>query len=282
MSHDILIYWIGLSKEKFRELSLEVPRLKNSNKGDLALAAYLLKLRSGYTDEAISTLINVPRRTLTRLMGKARKILEEDFIPRHLGITHITRAEISARNLLIPNALFGGENRQPIVIMDGTYLYIQKSSNYMYQKNTYSLHKYKNLMKPFIIVCSDGYIVDVLGPYPATTSDANIMIQEFNDESKPLRQYFQPGDVFILDRGFRDSVSMLQNINYSVHTPVSREEGENQLSTAAANKSRTVTMCRWVVEAVNGIFKQSYKLLKHEYFNRASKHAMTDFVLLQH
>lgn len=75
-----------------------------------------------------------------------------------------------------------------------TYLYVQKSSNYMYQKDTYSLHKYRNLMKPFIIECCDWYIVDVVGPYPATTSDANIMSNEFSDETKPLRQYFQPGD----------------------------------------------------------------------------------------
>lgn len=69
----------------------------------------------------------------------------------------------------------------------------------MYQKDTYSLHKYRNLMKPLLMVCCDGYIIDVLGLYPATTSDANIIINEFNEETKPLRRYFQAGDVFILD-----------------------------------------------------------------------------------
>lgn len=188
----------------------------------------------------------------------------------------ISRAEIALRNLTIPNGLFGGEGK-PIVIMDGTYLYVQKSSNYMYQKNTYSLHKYRNLMKPFIICCSDGYSVDVLGPFPATTSDAQVIQNAFNDDSKPLRQYFLAGDVFILDRGFRDCVPLLEQNNYSVHVSASREEGESQLSTHAANQSRIVTICRWVVEAVNGIFKQSYRLLRREFFNRASKHAMTNF-----
>lgn len=211
-----------------------------------------------------------------RLMNEARTILNDDFVPRNLGINHISRTEIAQRNLLIPNGLFGGEGK-PIIIMDGTYLYVQKSSNYMYQKDTYSLHKYRNLMKPFVIVCTDGYIIDVLGPYPATSSDANIILNEFNNESKPLRQYFQPGDVFILDRGFRDCVPLLEELQYSIHVPASREEGETQLSTQAANQSRTVTICRWVVEAINGIFKMSYKLLRHEFFNRASKHAMTDF-----
>lgn len=36
-------------------------------------------------------------------------------------------------------------------------------------------------------------------------------------------------------------------------------------------------MCRWIVEAVNGIFKMSYKIFRSEFFNTASTHAMTDF-----
>lgn len=105
--------------------------------------------------------------------------------------------------------------------MDGTYVYIEKSSNYSYQKKTYSLHKYRNLVKAFLIVCCDGHIIDVLGPYPATTSDANILIHEFNEPNAPLRQYFKEGDVFILDRGFRDCIPLLKSLNYSVYYPLS-------------------------------------------------------------
>lgn len=61
---------------------------------------------------------------------------------------------------MIPNELFGGADRNPIIILDGTYLYVQKSYNYLYQKDTYSLHKYRNLIKLFMMVCSDGYIID--------------------------------------------------------------------------------------------------------------------------
>ncbi|XP_045781575.1 uncharacterized protein LOC123878448 [Maniola jurtina] len=279
MSEDFVHFWVGLTKSQFRQLIFDVPSLRNMQKGSIALAAYLVKLRTGDSDERLATLFNMPRTTLLRYMNKARNALKQDFVTRNLGINNITRAEIAARNLLIPNGLFCAEDRKPIVIMDGTYLYVQKSSNYMYQKDTYSLHKYRNLMKPFIIVCCDGYIVDVIGPYPATTSDANIMSNEFSDETKPLRQYFQPGDIFILDRGFRDCLPLLEQNNYSVHTPASLQEGENQLSTLAANQSRMVTICRWVVEAVNSIFKQSFKLLRHEFFNVASRHAMTDFTV---
>lgn len=277
MTDDLVHYWIGLSKDQFINLKAQLPRLSEMRNGSLALTAYLIKLRTGDSDERISTLLNIARSTLSRLMSKARDILNQDFVPGNLGIGHITREEIAERNLIIPNGLFGGNGRNPIIIIDGTYLYVQKSSNYLYQKNTYSLHKYRNLMKPFLMVCTDGYIIDVLGPYPATTSDANIMQHEFSNESNTLRQYFHAGDVFILDRGFRDCVPLLQSCNYSTHMPASLQEGETQLSTLAANKSRSVTICRWVVECVNGIFKHSFKIFRQEFFNLASKHAIIDF-----
>nr|XP_049693359.1 uncharacterized protein LOC110382585 [Helicoverpa armigera] len=65
----------------------------------------------------------MPRSTLENLMSKARELLQQDFVPMHLGLSHMMRAEIANRNLLIPNGLFGGINengeRLPIVIVDG-------------------------------------------------------------------------------------------------------------------------------------------------------------------
>lgn len=277
MPEHIIHYYLGLTKAQYQQILSEVPRLSNKHRGSFALAAYLMKLRTGDSDERMSALLQVPRSTLERLMNMAREILNQDFVPRNLGINHISRAEIAQRNLMIPNGLYGGEERRPIIIADGTYIYIEKSSNYLYQKKTYSLHKYRNLVKPFLLVCSDGYIIDILGPYPATTSDAHIINNEFSNESSSLRQYFQTGDVFILDRGFRDSLALLEHCGYHVHVPLSPEVGESQLTTRAANTSRAVTMCRWVVEVVNGIFKTAFKIFRQNYFNRASTHVMIDF-----
>lgn len=55
------------------------------------------------------------------------------------------------------------------------------------------------------------------------------------------------------------------------------DAGEMQLSTMKANKTRMVTMCRWVVEVVNGQFKRDYKIFRGEYFNNLTRHAMDDF-----
>lgn len=281
IDENIMWYWLGRSKDQFREIEANLPDFLNKS---TALGAYLMKLRTGDSFERLSTILNIPKTTLIKLINKVRELMVNHFVPLHLGLQHMTREDIARRNLYIPDSLFGNpgsdiSNRKAIVIMDGTYIYVEKSSNYSYQKKTYSLHKYRNLVKPFIVVCCDGYILDVMGPYPATKSDADILKEEFSEPSKPMRQYLREGDVIILDRGFRDCIPLLENLDYSVHYPLSLEQGEFQLSTEKANESRKVTLCRWVVEVVNGRFKRDFKLLRQEYFNKASKHLMKDFLV---
>lgn len=173
---NLFFYWVGRSKQDFIALVNEVPRIQDTHRGILGLGTLLMKLRTGESDDRISKLIGVPRRTLERLMNKVRELLVQDFVPSHLGLSHISRENLLQHNLLLPNGIYYNDNNeQVILICDGTYIYINKSSNYMFQKDTYSLHKYRNLLKPFLIVVCDGYIVDCVGPYKATTSDADIM-----------------------------------------------------------------------------------------------------------
>ncbi|KAF9816543.1 hypothetical protein SFRURICE_010702 [Spodoptera frugiperda] len=105
--------------------------------------------------------------------------LKEHFVPMHLGLTHTNVQNVASRNRTIPEGLFGDSSmasdvKPAIVICDGTYVYVQSSSNYKYQKQTYSLHKYANLVKPFLITCCDGYILECTGPYEATKNDSTI------------------------------------------------------------------------------------------------------------
>ena len=76
MSDELCHYWVGLSKEQFGQLYLELPGIENIRQSKFALAAYLTKLRTGDSDQRISTLLNVPRTTIINLMGKARDIIE--------------------------------------------------------------------------------------------------------------------------------------------------------------------------------------------------------------
>ncbi|KAL0850182.1 hypothetical protein ABMA28_012054 [Loxostege sticticalis] len=279
ISEPVFKYWTGVTKSQFMAILNEIPILsENSNHPRTALGLYLLKSRTGDSHDRIASLFQISKSSLGRLLAKARDALKTQFVPLHLGTNHISRNDLMSRNLLIPEGLFGDAlNRRAIIICDGTYVYLQKSSNYFFQKKSYSLHKYRNLVKPFLLVTTDGHILEVYGPYPATTSDSDIIKGLLQNENGELRRYFQPNDVFILDRGFRDSVPFLESLGYRVHKPESLEEGETQLSTIKANKSRCVTLCRWVVEVVNGRFKRDYKLFRSDFFNLAATHLMDDF-----
>ncbi|CAK1587666.1 unnamed protein product [Parnassius mnemosyne] len=274
---NVFKYWTGLTKENYLIILNQISPALGCKFQKTALGAYLIKIRTGDSHERISSLLGISKTELVRLLQRAREALTSLFVPHHLGLNHITRDDLISRNLLIPEGLFGNrEERKPIVICDGTYIYLQKSSNYFFQKKTYSLHKYRNLVKPFLLVATDGYILDIFGPYPAIDSDASIMKALFQNENGDLRLFFMENDIFILDRGFRDAISFLEELGYVIHKPLNCEEGEAQLSTINANKSRCVTLCRWVVEVVNGRLKRDFKLFRQDHFNAAATHLMDD------
>ena len=59
----------------------------------------------------------------------------------------------------------------------------------------------------------------------------------------------------MVDRGFRDSVSVMQALGLDVAMPSFLDE-RRQLSADEANHSRCITKIRWVVEAANPRIKQ--------------------------
>lgn len=190
-------YWLGLNAVQFYELMINISQLHNEvPDASVALCIYLSKLRSGDSNERLGGLFNMPRSTLERYMNKVRDIMTLHLVPHYLGLSHMTVQEVSATNTVIPEGFYGNlampaETKPAITICDATYIYVQSSSNYLFQKQTYSLHKYINLVKPFMIVCCNGHILDCLGPYKATTNDAIIMRTEFSRSDGPMRQYFR-------------------------------------------------------------------------------------------
>lgn len=77
--------------------------------------------------------------------------------------------------------------------------------------------------------------------YKATTSDTEIMSGLFSSGTT-LRSYFREDGVFILDRGFRDCISLLEGCGYRTCMPELILEGERQLSTAQVNRSSLVAV----------------------------------------
>ena len=60
----------------------------------------------------------------------------------------------------------------------------------------------------------------------------------------------------VVDRGFRDSISVMQECGLKVEMPAYLHHTEKQHTTKEANLSRLVTKVRWVVESANGRIKK--------------------------
>jgi len=61
--------------------------------------------------------------------------------------------------------LLGNGEDKAILVLAGTYLYIQKRNNFQFQRRSFSIHKRRPLGKPMMLLATTGYIVSVLGPY---------------------------------------------------------------------------------------------------------------------
>ena len=127
-------------------------------------------------------------------------------------------------------------------IWDATYIYIQKSSDYSFQRLSYSIHKDRNLLKIMMLVSTTGLILECFGPYfsNGANNDANIIKNQFSQNQEKLNSFFRHNDSFKVDRGFRDCVDFLSGIGFNVYMPNFLYEG-SQHSSSEANNSRLVT-----------------------------------------
>src|SRR5256885_14360349 len=173
-------------------------------------------------------------------------------VPRHLGISRMTRDILRSHMTTEAEELFcdGGK---VTVVLDGTYTYIQKSSNYAFQRSSFSGHKRRPLLKPFMVVAPDGYIIDVFGPFAANVNDATIT----RHVSSELMRVLKEGDVVLVDRGFRDALEHLRALGLEVRSP--EPLSGSQPTVEQANRTRLVTKCRFIVEARNGHLKQCFR-----------------------
>ncbi|XP_056011994.1 uncharacterized protein LOC125671681 [Ostrea edulis] len=113
-----------------------------------------------------------------------------------------------------------------------------------------------------IIVSTTGYFISVLGPYLARNNDATILNHIMRSNIEDIRSWVNENDIFVVDRGFRDSLDYLQEMGICAKMPTFLRKGEKQMSTENANTSRLVSKIRWVVESANARIKQ-WRYLGH-------------------
>ena len=146
--------------------------------------------------------------SVSKAIKSARKALMTHFVLRYLGFQHMSRDDFIKEHTrsLVQEVLADGE-KVAAIFLDGTYLYIEKSSNYSFQRQTYSGHKHRSLIKPMMVVGTDGYILSVLGPY---LSDGK------NNDASTLKSMMTE---MLESLGFRTEIPEYLSKGLKQHTP---------------------------------------------------------------
>lgn len=248
----------GHSKHEFNEILSEVPdiarELKSVDKASDALYIYLMRLRTGRCYDEIGLHFGVSDHTVMRRCDLFRTILKRTLVPRYINFT-MSREQSMAHKSNTSRILFDDDNQQRVhLILDGTYIYLQKSTNHRFQKETYNSHKMRNYLKIMMGVLTDGRILFALGPFKATENDAKIT-EIFFSTTTPAIRSLMPEDALIVDRGFRDCETHLINLGYIVKMPTCRKNA--RLTSKQANETTLVTRVRYNVD---GVMKTFWKI----------------------
>ena len=252
--------WTGWTKDQFMSMH-DVLEMRQSNQRCTytALAIFWIRLKAALSYSQIATLFDISTdvdglMSISRTIHSVADNLNKLFVPHHLGVGHIDRSEATKHMTDFSNVLF---DNKTVTIWDGTYYYIHKSSDYGFSRQTYSGHKHRPLLKFMSIVLPNGYVLETLGPYlsDGKNNDAGFTKHIFNS-NKSLCDWLRPGDVCVVDRGFRDCLQDIADLDLDVKMPCYLAKGEKQHSTEEANSSRVVTKVRWVVEAYHGRMKK--------------------------
>jgi hypothetical protein len=106
--------------------------------------------------------------TISDTINSTLKALLSEFVPKFLGFSHIDRdTALWEHNNDMFHKLFAVDPDVLFLILDGTYVYIEKPAQFDLQKVTWSEQKKRNLLKPFMVVLPDGYILAAEGPFGA-------------------------------------------------------------------------------------------------------------------
>lgn len=205
----------GWSKLQFIRFTKYITSLNDSGGRtiDELVAIYRYWLMKGIDQTTLAySKTNTNQQQISHYLSQIRKALTNDFVPYFLGASKGREFFIAHNNISV-RTLYELGNNDLVLIADGTYLRCEKSHNNQFQYLSYSGQKKCQLIKPFIICCSDGYIVDVYGPYGGKFNDSSILdhIMKNDVDLKSLMKPFSSTYLF-LDRGF--NFIHLSKINY--------------------------------------------------------------------
>ena len=180
----------GLSWENLLEIKDSMTSLRNSQSRSViqALIVFLYKLRTENSNKLLASILNIDNeQSISEYSKSIIQSFEKDVLPLRFGLNSVNRDNLIQNNTTkIAKKWFDVQDNL-LLIYDGTYARHQKSTNNEYQRKSFSGQKKVPLCKPFTICTTDGYVVDLLRPYPTKQNDADMMKTIFEFYASFLR-----------------------------------------------------------------------------------------------
>ena len=193
----------GWKKEEFKKFSKYITTI-NSTSGrtkDELIALYRYWLLNGLNQKIIALFKNCSQQDVSRYLNQIRVAINNEFVPFFLGANRSRKFYLNHTSQLV-KSLYVLRKKDLAVVADGTYCRCEKSNNNNFQYNTYSGQKKDSLIKPFLICTTDGYIIDLYGPFAANKNDSSILDSILNTDTN-IRRILKPEySLMFLDRGY--------------------------------------------------------------------------------
>lgn len=106
------------------------------------MALTLTKLRTGLPQDTLGVLFGCSQSCVSRTVQTVCELLYTHVVPKYLGYAHLSRDDyIQKHHTILATKLFEAAEDACICVMDGTYFYCGKSSNYEQQRGLFSGQK---------------------------------------------------------------------------------------------------------------------------------------------
>ena len=190
--------WTGWSLAELKQKCyvINLPALSSLSTHN-AIVLFWAKVKTNISWPQLSTLCGVPKPTMSSLFHAVHEALNKSVVPKYLGARCMTRAETINHNTTFTKCFYGD---MVTLILDGTYIYIPKSSDHKLQRSSYSGQNKRDSGKFMSIVLPDGYVLDTIGPFYDNENDAKITEAILNKVDE-LKTWLQETDNFYCRSG---------------------------------------------------------------------------------
>ncbi len=197
--------WTKTQFSRFCKYITSINNTENRSKEEL-VAIYRYWLRKGLDQTSLALLkTQSSQQQISFFLSTIRTAINKDFVNYFLGARQ-DRDFYLKHNNVSTIELHQLKADELAIFADATYCRIEKSADNRFQYNTWSQQKLDLLIKPFIICCSDGYIIDIYGPYNANKNDSTIFDHILETDDNLRKILIAKKTICFLDRGNKKNV----------------------------------------------------------------------------